>query len=172
MVVLEDGKKIAEYEVSTSKYGVGDRFGSYETPLGELKVRKKIGDGEPSGAVFKHRVPTGEVLCPDAPGRDPIVSRIIWLDGLEPQNKHAYQRFIYIHGTAEERNIGKPVSYGCIRMKSADVIKLYNTIGVGAHVKITTHPFPVHKPTAAPAVSRTPSAPPAPLPSPSPKAAA
>ncbi len=166
MVVLRDGRKIAEYPVSTSKFGTGDRFGSCATPLGEMKIKKKIGDGQPSGAVFKHRQPTGEVLKPDAPGRDPIVSRILWLDGQEPQNIHAYQRYIYIHGTAEERNIGLPVSYGCIRMKSADVIELYEIVGVGARVKITTRPFPVrHHPQPSPTPNPSQSTPPS-VPSP------
>jgi lipoprotein-anchoring transpeptidase ErfK/SrfK len=72
----------------------------------------------------------------DAPGRDPIVTRILWLEGLEPQNQRAYDRYIYIHGTPEERNIGRPVSYGCVRMRSQDVIDLYERVGVGARVQI------------------------------------
>ena len=141
MIVLREGNKIAEYPVSTSKFGLGDTPGSNGTPLGLLKVRKKIGGNAPSGAVFKSRKPTGEVLPVDAPGRDPIVTRILWLDGLEPQNRRAFDRFIYIHGTPEERTIGTPASYGCIRMRSRDVIELFDTVGVGARVKIFTEPF-------------------------------
>ena len=141
MIVLRDGKKIAEYPVSTSKFGLSDTPGSNGTPLGLLKIRKKIGNSVPSGTVFKSRKPTGEVISVDAPGRDPIVTRILWLDGLESQNRHAYDRFIYIHGTPEERNIGTAASYGCIRMRSRDVIELYDTVGVGARVKIFTEPF-------------------------------
>jgi lipoprotein-anchoring transpeptidase ErfK/SrfK len=141
MIVLRDKEKIAEYPVSTSKFGLGDRFGSNATPLGEFKIKKKIGDGAPLGAVFKSRKLTGEILEPDAPGRDPIVTRILWLNGLEPQNRNAYERFIYIHGTAEERRIGEAVSYGCIRMRSKDVADLYNIVGIGARVKITPAPF-------------------------------
>jgi lipoprotein-anchoring transpeptidase ErfK/SrfK len=77
----------------------------------------------------------------DAPGRDPIVSRILWLDGLEPRNRNAFGRYIYIHGTPEERNMGVPSSFGCIRMRSGDVIALYETVGTGARVLITTQPF-------------------------------
>jgi lipoprotein-anchoring transpeptidase ErfK/SrfK len=141
MFLLRDSNKIAEYPISTSKFGVGDALNSNATPLGHLRVRKKIGSGAPPGAVFKSRRRTGEVLSIDAPGRDPIVTRILWLEGLEPQNRHAFHRFIYIHGTPEERNIGVASSYGCIRMRSADVISLYDIVGVGARVVITTMPF-------------------------------
>jgi len=141
MIVLNDGKKIAEYPVSTSKFGEGDGYGSCATPLGNLKVRQKIGTGAPLGAVFKSRKPTGEVLEVDAPGRDPVVTRIIWLKGSEPRNRHAYARYIYIHGTPEESKIGTPASYGCIRMRSRDVAELYDIIGVGARVYITEAPF-------------------------------
>ena len=125
MLVLTDGKPEAIFAVSTSKFGTGDREGSYATPLGHLCVRKKIGDGAALGTVFHSRKPTGEVIPPNAPGRDPIVTRIIWLDGLEPHNRNAFSRCIYIHGTPQEAMIGTPASYGCIRMRSADVMKLY-----------------------------------------------
>lgn len=155
MVVLEDGVKIAEYPVSTSKFGLGDRPGSNATPLGELKVRKKIGGDAPAGAVFKSRKPTGEVLAIDAPGRDPIVTRILWLDGQEAGNRNAFDRHIYIHGTPEERNIGTPASYGCIRMRSRDVIELYDILGVGARVYIVQKSFqPTPLPPAAAPVAQ------------------
>ena len=142
MVLLCDGRPVAEYPVSTSKFGLGDRPGSYATPLGALRVQKKIGAGAPAGAVFKCRRPTGEIIRVDAPGRDPIVTRILWLEGTESKNRHAFARCIYIHGTPEERNIGCPVSYGCIRMRSADIIELFDTVGVGARVVITPKPLP------------------------------
>ena len=127
MAVLEKGVPIATYPVSTSKFGLGDYRGSWGTPLGKLEVASKIGDAAPLGAVFKDRRFTGEVIAVDAPGRDPIVTRILWLRGRESQNQNAYRRFIYIHGTPEERNIGLPVSYGCVRMRSSDIIQLYDT---------------------------------------------
>ncbi len=136
MFLLEDGKKVASYPISTSKYGLGDAFGSCATPVGRLVVFKKIGEGMPSGMVFKDRKPTGEVLSPNAPGRDPIVTRILWLRGTEAQNRNAYDRYIYIHGTTEEKNLGCPKSYGCIRMSSADVLELYDRVGKGAQVEI------------------------------------
>ena len=92
--------------------------------------------------VFKGRRPTGEVLRPNSPGRDPIVTRILWLRGRESQTRNAYGRYIYIHGTPEERKIGKPASYGCIRMRSRDVARLYNQVGVGAKVKVTPGRLP------------------------------
>lgn len=142
MALLRDGKLLATFPVSTSKFGLGDRPGSYATPVGELRVRKKIGTGAPAGAVFKSRQLTGEILPIDAPGRDPIVTRILWLEGRESRNRNAFGRFIYIHGTPEERNIGSPVSFGCVRMRSRDMIALYDTVGVGARVTILPGPLP------------------------------
>ena len=138
LALLEKGALKATYPVSTSKFGLGDRPGSFGTPLGELEIADKIGDGAPAGTVFKDRRRTGEVIPVDAPGRDPIVTRIIWLRGKEMRNANAYRRDIYIHGTPEERNIGRPASYGCIRMRSIDVINLYSQVGNGAQVSIIT----------------------------------
>ena len=142
MVVYRKGVEIASYPVSTSKFGLGDRPGSRATPLGRLEIAKKIGGGQPAGMKFRSRRATGEVVQANAPGRDPIVSRILWLRGLEGQNRNAFRRTIYIHGTAEEWKIGTPASYGCVRMKSRDVIALYNTVGVGAKVEITRDHIP------------------------------
>ncbi len=140
MLVLRKGVLIAEYPVSTSKFGLGDTPGTYRTPVGRMEVAQKIGDGLPAGAVFKSRRPTGEILPVNAPGRDPIVTRILWLRGLEAQNQSAHRRYIYIHGTPEEINIGKPVSFGCIRMRSRDVAELYNIVGRGAAVEVIDRP--------------------------------
>ena len=137
------GQRLARYEVSTSRFGLGDHPGSCSTPLGRMKVAQKIGDGAPVGMVFKDRRPTGEILRPNAPGRDPIVTRILWLKGLEPQNQNAYGRCIYIHGTPVEKDIGKPASYGCIRMRSQDILQLFATVKVGARVEVTTEHLPV-----------------------------
>lgn len=153
-----NGSISREYPVSTSKFGLSDKPGTYGTPLGLHEVVAKIGHGAPAGAVFKSRNWTGEVIKPDSPGRDPIVSRIMWLRGLERTNKNAYARCIYIHGTAEERNIGKPVSYGCIRMKSRDVIDLFSRLPIGAKVLVTESSLPVRVPTL-PAAAPAPAAP-------------
>lgn len=136
MALVRKGHPLAMYPVSTSRFGTGDRPGSYATPLGQLQVRKKIGIGCRLGTVFKTRVPTGEVLQPNAPGRDPIVTRILWLDGQEFRNKNAFARCIYIHGTPQENLLGKPVSYGCIRMRSKDVASLADSLPIGTSVMI------------------------------------
>jgi lipoprotein-anchoring transpeptidase ErfK/SrfK len=141
LALLDRGNLMAIYPVSTSKFGLGDWPGSSCTPLGELEVAQKIGDHAPSGAVFKDRRRTGEIVAPDSPGRDPIVTRILWLRGRDPQTARAYARMIYIHGTPEERNIGFPVSYGCIRMRSSDIINLYEIVGRGAEVTIVDAPL-------------------------------
>ncbi|MGC1323613.1 MAG: L,D-transpeptidase [Candidatus Udaeobacter sp.] len=142
LVLLRNGGKVATYPISTSMFGLGDAWGRMTTPLGYLAVEKKIGDNVPVGAVFHKRRLTGEVLQPNAPGRDPITTRIIWLRGLEPQNAHAFQRGIYIHGTPEEKKIGQPASYGCIRMKSKDVAELYDQVPLGAVVQIIPDRLP------------------------------
>lgn len=136
MLLLRDGKPVKSYKISTSKFGVGDIPNSNRTPLGKMKVAKKIGDGQPAGAVFKGRRATGEVLRPNAPGRDPVVSRILWLTGTEEKNRNAFKRFIYIHGTPEVNRLGTPASFGCIRMGCKDVVDLYDRIGAGADVHV------------------------------------
>jgi lipoprotein-anchoring transpeptidase ErfK/SrfK len=141
LALIEKGNLVATYPISTSKFGLSDRPGSFGTPMGELEIADKIGDGAPAGAVFKDRRRTGEVIPVDAPGRDPIVTRIIWLRGKEGRNANAFRRDIYIHGTPEERNIGRPASYGCIRMRSVDIINLYSQVGQGAQVSIMQSPL-------------------------------
>src|SRR5437868_2706900 len=142
LMLVQNGGKVATYPVSTSMFGLGDSWGRMTTPLGYLAVEKKIGDNVPVGAVFHNRRLTGEILQPNAPGRDPVITRIIWLRGLESQNAHAFQRCIYIHGTPQEKAIGKPASYGCIRMKSSDVAELYNRVPLGALVQIVPDRLP------------------------------
>lgn len=142
LLVIDNQEAVAVYPVSTSKFGTGDRQGSYATPLGTLNVQEKIGDGAPLGTVFKSRQRTGEILPPNAKGRDPIVTRIIWLSGKEDRNRNSFARFIYIHGTPQESLIGKPASYGCIRMKSADVAALYDLVDVETPVRIIAEKLP------------------------------
>ena len=142
LMVMGNGARLATYPVSTSKFGLGDDWGRMTTPLGFLQVAEKIGDHAPAGAVFRNRRFTGEILKPNAKGRDPVITRIIWLRGLEASNAHAFSRCIYIHGTPEEKLIGRPASYGCIRMKSRDVAKLYEQLPVGAIVEIVDGRLP------------------------------
>ncbi|HKS30932.1 MAG TPA: L,D-transpeptidase [Chthoniobacterales bacterium] len=137
VALVDGGDVIAHYRVSTSKFGNGDSAGSYRTPLGTLFVFGKFGDRLPAGTVIKNRTPTGEIIAVDAPNRDAIVSRVIWLRGMEQQNAAAHDRCIYIHGTPEERNIGKAASFGCIRMRSRDIIALYDRVHIGMHVTVS-----------------------------------
>ena len=137
LALVDRGKLIVRYSISTSKFGTGDSNASYRTPLGTLFVSAKIGDRLPAGSVIKNRIPTGEIVVADTPGRDPIVSRVIWLRGMETRNAKARDRCIYIHGTPEERRIGKPASFGCIRMRSRDIMDLYDRVHIGTHVVIT-----------------------------------
>jgi L,D-transpeptidase catalytic domain len=142
LMLMGNGTRLATYPISTSKFGVGDNWGRMTTPLGFLQVAEKIGDHAPVGAVFRNRRFTGEILKPNAPGRDPVITRIIWLKGLEASNAHAFSRCIYIHGTPEEKTIGRPASYGCIRMKSRDVTELYAQLPIGALVEIVNDKLP------------------------------
>src|ERR1700675_1035074 len=136
LAVVVNDKVYKSYKISTSRYGEGDGLGSWCTPIGRLAVATKIGGAVPFGGVFQRRHYTGEVLSVNAPGRDPIVSRIIWLRGLDFANKNAFNRCIYIHGTPEEDSLGKKASYGCIRMRSSDVIEIFNWITIGTGVAI------------------------------------
>ena len=149
MALYKKGQLARTYDISTSKFAISSVEGTNGTPLGKLEVAKKIGGGQPAGMKFKNRVPTGEVVPVNAPGRDPIVSRILWLKGLEDHNRNTFERYIYIHGTPEEKNIGKPASYGCVRMRSRDVIELYDIVGTGAAIDIINSPLPPPPPAPA-----------------------
>jgi len=125
---LKQGDEIIRtYPISSSRFGLGAEPGSQKTPLGAFKVGAKIGHGMPVGTIFQSRVPLG----PDDPlpeTEDLITSRILWLDGLEDHNANTRERFIYIHGTKHEHKIGTPDSHGCIRMRNADVIELFELV--------------------------------------------
>lgn len=136
LAIVDNGVLVGHYPVSTSKYGLGDQPGTFATPLGTLEVAAKVGDGAPMGAVFKAQRFTGEILRPNSPGRDPIVTRILHLRGLDASNARAFERGIYIHGTPEEAKIGRPASYGCIRMRSRDVVRVFDTVPVGTKIEI------------------------------------
>ena len=122
------------YRVSTAKNGLGNRLDSFKTPFGIHRIRQKIGGGEPSGMIFKSREATGQIADNlDNQDEDEITSRILWLDGLEEGINlngpyDTYSRYIYIHGTSDEKRIGEPVSAGCIRMTNADVIELFDEV--------------------------------------------
>lgn len=137
---------VRQYPVSTASNGVGEQDGSLRTPRGRHRIAEKIGAGAPLCAAFKSREPTGEIWTPELdaenPGRDWILTRILWLEGLEPGRNQGgtvdtHNRYIYIHGTHEEHRIGAPASHGCIRMKNADVAELFDLVDVGTEVRIS-----------------------------------
>lgn len=136
---------LCRFPISTARNGAGELDGSFCTPRGAHRIAEKIGEGAALFAVFKGRVATGEIWTPqldaEEPGRDWILSRILWLDGLEVGrnqggNVDSHARYIYIHGTNEEDKIGSPVSHGCIRMRNTDVVTLFDQVAVDTRVNI------------------------------------
>lgn len=142
MLTYEGEKMKRRYPVSTSRFGVGDKPHSNLTPLGRLEVVDVIGEGLPKGMRLYSRQPTGEILKPNTTVGDAIVTRIVRLRGTEPCNARAFQRLIYIHGTTDEKGLKKPVSWGCVRMGSSDVIRLCRWVKPGAEVDIVEEPLP------------------------------
>ncbi|QJX01922.1 L,D-transpeptidase [Alcanivorax sp. IO_7] len=144
-LTLHDGAESHRFPVSTAAAGAGCRQGSNATPLGRHLVRARFGDGLPEGAVFQGRRFHGEIHDPQRaatqPGRDWILSRILWLGGLEPGLNHggdvdSFRRFIYIHGTPDSEPMGTPASHGCIRMRNTDVIALFARVPVATPVSL------------------------------------
>jgi lipoprotein-anchoring transpeptidase ErfK/SrfK len=130
---------LAGFPVSTSGFGLGCEPGSYKTPTGRFTIAEMIGQGAPLGAIFKSRLPTGEIGLlsdPESP-EDRVQTRILWLDGLEPSNANTRERYIYIHGTNHEERIGIPCSHGCIRMRNADIAQLFDLVVPATEVVIS-----------------------------------
>jgi L,D-transpeptidase YbiS len=135
LIVKRDDETLRSYPVSTSRFGLGTEEGSMKTPTGSFRIAEKIGQDAPSGTIFLSRV----ALQPDdplPPTEDLVMSRILWLDGLEEHNANTRERFIYIHGTKHEGKIGSPDSHGCIRMRNADVVELFDLVDEGTPVII------------------------------------
>jgi hypothetical protein len=141
----EDGNLLQQYPVSTSRYGTGNQNGSEQTPLGLHRIKDKLGGAMPVNEVFIGRVPHGNLEECIKRGvdlnDDVIMSRIMWLEGMEPGRNQGgyvdtYQRYIYIHGTNHEAEIGTPASIGCIRMCNQDIVDLYRLVEVGSEVLI------------------------------------
>lgn len=126
---------IRSYPVSTSRFGIGTEEGSNKTPTGRFCVTKKIGGDLPIGTVFRSRIPLGPD-DPAPPTEDLVMSRILWLDGLDEHNTNTRDRFIYIHGTKHEDKIGSPASHGCVRMRNANIIDLFDLVEEGTPVLI------------------------------------
>jgi len=150
LALLDDaGQPQACWPVSTASNGVGEQSGSYRTPRGRHVVRARIGAGLPANTVFIGRRPNGEIYTPELgaayPGRDWILTRILWLSGCEPGfnrlgSVDTMRRFIYIHGSPDGVAMGAPGSHGCIRMRNADIIDLFDRIPVGTPVEISDQP--------------------------------
>jgi lipoprotein-anchoring transpeptidase ErfK/SrfK len=134
-LLSEKGKILASYPVSTSRFGLGTEEGSFRTPTGRFRICEKIGAGEPAWTIFQGRIPTG---CLAEPGgeEDLILSRILWLEGLDPENASTRERYIYFHGTNQEALIGTPASHGCIRLRNLEMIDLFNRVEAGTAVEI------------------------------------
>ena len=140
------GLLLREYRISSAAKGVGERAGSYQTPRGRHRIRARIGDGLPLGAVLRGRRPTGEICTPELmlaqPDRDWILTRILWLCGEEPGKNRGGQvdtmrRYVYIHGTPDSAVLGVPGSHGCIRMRNTDMVDLFDRVPVGTPVNIS-----------------------------------
>ena len=145
LTLFEGDRELVTYNISTATNGPGEREGSQCTPRGRHYIRARIGDGMPRGAVFRGRRFTGEVWSPELdsshPGRDWILSRILWLCGREPGvnrlgDVDSMRRFIYIHGTPDTEPMGVPASHGCIRMRNDEVMDLFDRVPVGCPVTI------------------------------------
>lgn len=136
-LLLQDGlgTLLRSYRISTSRFGLGSEPGSNRTPLGRFRIAQKIGHGAPPGTIFRSRAEAG--LWDGQPSaEDFVLSRILWLEGLEPENASTFSRYIYIHGTNHEELLGTPASHGCIRMANADVVELFDLVDPGTEVGI------------------------------------
>lgn len=133
--LLLNGQSVKSWPVSTSKFGLGTEPGSYRTPTGRFRIAEKIGDGLPERAILRSRQPTGELAKPGG-DEDHVLTRILWLEGLEPANQNTRDRYIYIHGTNQEDAIGTPASHGCVRLRNADVAELFDRVPAGTPVFI------------------------------------
>ena len=134
-LIDDSGATIRCYAISTSRFGIGTEPGSYKTPAGRFRVAERIGDGAQPGEIFVSRVPTGQ-FGEEGDEKDHVQTRILWLDGLDPDNANTHDRYIYIHGTNAESQLGVPASYGCIRMNNIDMIDLYDQVPVDTAVEI------------------------------------
>lgn len=139
------GAIIKQYLISSAKNGTGQENGSFCTPLGKHVIRAKIGVGQAINSVFIKRRPTGEIYSPELgrqfPKRDWILTRILWLSGCEPGfnrlgSVDTMRRYIYIHGSPDSAEMGKPGSIGCIRMRNKDLLELFDLVSAGTPVEI------------------------------------
>jgi lipoprotein-anchoring transpeptidase ErfK/SrfK len=136
MTLWDGTRQVRSWPVSTSKFGLGSEEGSFKTPLGAFEIREKHGEGAEWGTIFKGRKPVGTWTEGDEVDEDLVLTRILWLHGLQPHNANTYERYVYIHGTNGERDIGRPASHGCVRLSNGDVTELFDLAPVGTPVSI------------------------------------
>jgi len=133
--LLKGGVVTASWKVSTSRFGLGTEEGSFRTPIGRFRICEKIGDGVPLWSIFKSRIPTGAIALPGGE-EDLVLTRILWLEGLDPDNANTRGRYIYFHGTNREDLIGTPASHGCIRLRNGEMVDLFDRVEEGTPVEI------------------------------------
>jgi L,D-transpeptidase YbiS len=134
--LLDDGGALVRrYVISTSRFGLGFEEGSQKTPTGRFRVGEKIGQGAEPGSIFVGREPIGQIGR-DGDSEDHVQTRILWLEGLDPENANTRERYIYIHGTNSESQLGLPASHGCVRMGNDDVVDLFDRVECGVEVRI------------------------------------
>ncbi|MFC5051656.1 L,D-transpeptidase family protein [Rubritalea spongiae] len=134
--LLDHGKEVVKYTISSAKNGPGSEEGSFKTPLGNFIISEKHGQDAPLNTIFKGRKPIGQWDPCECCDDDLVTTRILWLDGLDPDNANTKSRYIYIHGTNHEDKIGIPHSCGCIRMKNTDIVELFDTVTENTPVRI------------------------------------
>ena len=133
--LIEHGEVVRRYVISTSRHGLGTEPGSHRTPAGHFRIAEKHGDGAPPGEIFVSRVPTGR-FGEKGDETDHVQTRILWLAGLDAENANTFDRYIYIHGTNAESQLGTPASHGCVRLSNDDVIDLFDRVEAGTEVEI------------------------------------
>jgi len=140
--LFEGNQLFKTYRISTAERGVGCEMGSFQTPSGLLRISSKIGHGCEVGTVFKRRVPTAELWSPEpsnplsSSSEDLVLTRILWLEGIEATNSNTIDRYIYLHGTNQEHLLGTPASHGCIRFSNRDVIEIFDLVPEGTIVEV------------------------------------
>lgn len=135
MLIDSSGELVKVWPISTSRFGLGSEAGSNHTPLGRFRIARKIGDGAPERTIFKSREVVGIWDGGEAP-EDYVLTRILWLEGLVSDNANTFDRYIYIHGTNQERLLGTPASHGCVRMSNSDVVEVFDLVPEGTLVEI------------------------------------
>ncbi|HEY1083970.1 MAG TPA: L,D-transpeptidase [Prosthecobacter sp.] len=136
LTLWEGHLAVTSWPCSTSRFGLGYTEGSNKTPLGGFRVKEKHGEGAPWGTIFKSRQPVGQWTPEQVTADDLVLTRILWLEGIEKRNANTFARYIYIHGTNDERRLGTPASHGCVRLSNSAVTELFDLVPLGSTVWI------------------------------------